>query len=93
MKIKLLNIFLTIFLLVDLILLDMLPELKKDNEIYLFEDYKNKIFKPKNNEILRNPPSRSAKLRYAIRNKNKFFYPLELINKFKKYTDLESLYV
>ncbi len=69
------------------------PELKKDNEIYLFEDYKNKIFKPKNNEILRNPPSRSAKLRYAIRNKNKFFYPLELINKFKKYTDLESLYV
>ena len=76
MKIKLLNIFLLIILLVeDLIHLDI-SRTEKDNEIYLFEEYKNKVFKPKNNEINQNPPSRSAKLRYAIRNKNKFFYPM-----------------
>ena len=55
-----------------------------------FENYKNKILKPSNLEISKNPPSRSAKLRYAIRNKNKFIYPTELVNKFKIYLDLES---
>ena len=41
-------------------------------------------------EIIKNPPSRSAKLRYAIRSKNKFIYPNELTNKFKRYLELES---
>ena len=58
----------------------------------LFEEYKNKILKPSNEEISQNSPSRSAKLRYAIRNKNKFIFPKELIVKFKKYLDLENLY-
>ncbi len=59
----------------------------------LFDKYKNRIFRPSNLEITKNPPSRSAKLRYAIRSKNKFIYPIELSNKFKTYLDLESLYV
>jgi len=66
-----------------------LPE-NKDSNISLFNKYKNKIFKPSNVEIIKNPPSRSAKLRYAIRSKNKFIYPNELTNKFKKYLELES---
>ena len=64
----------------------------KDNDI-LFEQYKNKILKPSFEEIIKNPPSRSAKLRYATRSKNNFFYPEDLITKFKKYLDLESSYV
>ena len=65
------------------------PE-KKDINISLFDKYKNKIFKPSNLEIIKNPPSRSAKLRYAIRSKNKFIYPDDLVDKFKKYLDLEK---
>ena len=68
------------------------PE-KKDTNISLFDKYKNKIFKPSNLEIIKNPPSRSAKLRYATRSKNKFIYPNELVNKFKKYLDLEKSHV
>jgi len=67
------------------------PE-NKDINISLFDKYKNKIFKPSSIEIIKNPPSRSAKLRYAIRSKNEFIYPSELANQFKKYLDLESLH-
>jgi len=68
------------------------PEEKTSNT-FLFNKYKNKILRPSNLEIINNPPSRSAKLRYAVRSKNKFIYPTGLIHKFKKYLDLESLYV
>jgi 16S rRNA (cytosine1402-N4)-methyltransferase len=67
------------------------PE-NKDINISLFDKYKNKIFKPSNMEIIKNPPSRSAKLRYATRSRNNFIYPDELVSKFKKYLDLESLH-
>ena len=68
------------------------PE-NKDFNISLFDKYKNKIFKPSNIEIIKNSPSRSAKLRYATRSKNKFIYPNELVNKFRKYLDLEGSHV
>ncbi len=61
--------------------------------INLFEKYRNKVFKPSNTEIINNPPSRSAKLRFAIRSRNKFVYPDKIETKFKKYLDLESVYV
>ena len=60
---------------------------------YLFENYKNLVIKPKENEIKENPPSRSAKLRYAVRNKDKFFYPEELKKRFEHYLKIESDYV
>tara|TARA_A100001011_G_scaffold393441_1_gene483275 strand:- start:659 stop:1672 length:1014 start_codon:yes stop_codon:yes gene_type:complete len=63
-----------------------------NESISLFNEYKNKIFRPSNEEINKNLPSRSAKLRYAIRNKNKFVYPVDFVNKFKKFLDLESFY-
>ena len=59
---------------------------------FLFDEYKNKIFKPSEKEISKNPPSRSAKLRFAIRSSNEFTYPHDLIKNFKKYLDLEGLY-
>ena len=68
-----------------------LPE-NKDIGISLFDKYKNRIFKPSKKEINKNPPSRSAKLRYAVRSKDEFIYPLLLMQKFKKYLDLESIY-
>ena len=65
------------------------PE-KNDNEQVLFDEYKNKTFKPSKEEIDQNNRSRSAKLRFAIRNGNKFKYPNDFIKKFKKYLDLEA---
>tara|TARA_B100001057_G_scaffold206468_1_gene207226 strand:- start:196 stop:1206 length:1011 start_codon:yes stop_codon:yes gene_type:complete len=59
----------------------------------LFEQYKNRILRPSNQEIDQNNRSRSAKLRFAIRSKNKFEYPFDLIKKFKNYLNLESINV
>ena len=69
-----------------------LPE-ENISSIALFDEYKNKVIKPTKKEIIQNSRSRSAKLRYAIRSKNEFFYPNELKNKFKIYLDLESINV
>ena len=69
-----------------------LPETKTVDSA-LFEEYKNRILRPSNEEINQNNRSRSAKLRYAIRSKNNFKYPLDLIEKFKNYLDLESINV
>ena len=68
------------------------PEKQEDNT-FLFEKYKNNILKPSTVEINKNPPSRSAKFRFAIRSKKKFIFPKDLIDKFKKYLDLEDLHV
>ena len=67
-----------------------LPETKVPDTA-LFEQYKNKILRPSNYEVNKNYRSRSAKLRFAIRSKNKFEYPFDLIKKFKNYLDLESI--
>ena len=40
-----------------------------------------------------NISSRSAKLRYAIRSKDNYFYPEDLKEKFAHYLNLESEYV
>ena len=66
---------------------------KDDSSTVLFNEYKNKVLKPSKKEIKKNSRSRSAKLRYAIRSKNKFSYPDELLKKFKIYLDLEALSV
>ena len=65
---------------------------KNNEKNFLFHKYKNKILKPTAREVSENPPSRSAKLRYAVRNKNDFIYPADLTEKFQKYLDLENLY-
>ena len=67
-----------------------LPRINKKNNI-LFEKF-NKIIKPSKKEINTNPPSRSAKLRYAVRYKSNFEFPNEFFESFKKYTNLEKVY-
>ena len=59
----------------------------------LFEEYKNKVLRPSKKELDQNSRSRSAKLRFAIRSKEKFEYPKDLVNKFRKYLDLEVINV
>ena len=68
------------------------PENKLVEKI-LFDEYKNNIIRASKREIIQNIRSRSAKLRFAIRSKDKFEYPIALSKKFKKYLDLESIYV
>ena len=69
-----------------------LPE-ERNDDLILFEKYDNKVIRPSNKEIYKNNPSRSAKLRFATRNKNKFSYPTYLIKKFSNYLDIEATYV
>ncbi len=65
-----------------------LPE--NNDDLSLFDDYKNKVIKANAKEVKRNPRSRSAKLRVAIRSSDEFIEPQELRNKFKYLTDLEK---
>jgi 16S rRNA (cytosine1402-N4)-methyltransferase len=55
-----------------------------------FEKYKNNFLTASPEELIRNPASRSAKLREAIRTKQEFIYPKEFKEEFKKYTDIEN---
>ncbi len=65
-----------------------LPE--KSGDLSLFDVYKNKVIKATTKEVKRNPRSRSAKLRVAVRSSDEFIEPQELRNKFKYLTDLEK---
>mgnify|MGYP000852604820 FL=1 len=67
--------------------------LNETNNTALFEKYINKIIRPSKKEIELNKPSRSAKLRFATRSKNKFFYPTSLFQKFNKYLTVEEINV
>tara|TARA_B110001452_G_C15225978_1_gene424901 strand:+ start:1175 stop:2188 length:1014 start_codon:yes stop_codon:yes gene_type:complete len=68
-----------------------LPEEKNEDQS-LFKNYKNKIIKASSEELEKNHQSRSAKLRFAIRNNNKFLLPSEIKLKFKKYLEIEKIH-
>ena len=74
------------------IVLYPLPD-NKTNSLFLFDEYKNKVLRPSKKEILNNNRSRSAKLRFAVRSRDKFENPKNLIKKFKRYLDLEAINV
>ena len=57
----------------------------------LFKNYKNKVIKPDLEELQENNPSRSAKLRHAIRSNHNFTYPEEFKKKFLHYLELEKI--
>jgi len=57
----------------------------------LFNLPSKKLLRPNKNQISQNIRARSAKLRYAIRNKNLFFYPKEIEKKFQNYLNLEAI--
>ena len=67
-----------------------LPENKFD-KLALFNEYKNKVFRPSKKELSLNNRSRSAKLRFAIRSENEFQYPIDFTKKFKNYLNLEAI--
>ena len=69
-----------------------IPELKVEDK-RLFNYPKKKFIKASEKELLLNASSRSAKLRYVLRNNNKFIFPEEFIKKFKFYLDLEKIYL
>jgi len=74
--------------------------LKKNPSRYLpIEEGKSNLFKfvskkplvPNVSEVKENIRSRSAKLRYAVRNENSFFYPEEFKKRFTNYIKLEGM--
>ena len=69
-----------------------LPDIDNQN-LTLFEKYEKKVIRPSKSEILKNNRSRSAKLRFAIRSKDKFFLPTEFFEKFEKYLNIEAINV
>ena len=58
-----------------------------------FEKYKNNFLTASPEELIKNPASRSAKLRKAIRTEQEFIYPKEFKEKFKKYIDIENVLI
>ena len=67
--------------------------LPEDNNTasFLFEKYNKKVIKPTSREIKINNPSRSAKMRFAIRSENQFLFPQNLFKKFSNYLDIEGV--
>tara|TARA_B100001123_G_scaffold410112_2_gene504889 strand:+ start:1368 stop:2381 length:1014 start_codon:yes stop_codon:yes gene_type:complete len=62
-----------------------------DNRSSLFKTFSKKALIPNEEELESNIRSRSAKLRYAIRNDNSFFYPNEFKKKFENYFNIEGI--
>ena len=67
------------------------PSEKKNNLKALFFLKSSSALIPSKDEIIKNRASRSAKMRFAIRNENNFFYPNLVVNDFKDYLSLEGL--
>ncbi len=65
------------------------PE-KKEEERIFFDSNRKNLLKPSETEIIKNPKSRSAKLRFATRINSEFSFPDELKVKFNKYINLEK---
>jgi 16S rRNA (cytosine1402-N4)-methyltransferase len=62
----------------------------REDNIRCFNLQNKKPITPSSEEIKLNPPSRSAKLRFAVKIKNECNFE-EFINKFKQLTDIEDL--
>jgi len=63
----------------------------KNKQSNLFSLISKKALRPEQKEISKNIRSRSAKLRYAIRTNNSFFYPEQFQKKFENYFKLEEI--
>ena len=65
------------------------PETKQKELLFLMPQKKPII--PSDKEINENQPSRSAKLRYIIKNKDTFEIETYIVEKFSKLLDIENL--
>ena len=62
----------------------------KENKSNLFKLFSKKPLIADEKEVKQNTRARSAKLRYAVRNRDSFFYPNEFKKKFVNYFKLEG---
>ena len=62
----------------------------KEGKFSLFKEISKKPIVADAKEIKENIRSRSAKLRYAVRDSNSFFYPSEFKKKFVNYFEIEG---
>ena len=63
---------------------------KSDEKTNLLKLNKKKPITPSEKEIYENPPSRSAKLRYAIKRENFYDFETDIFDKFKDLIDIEN---
>ncbi|MDC0940776.1 16S rRNA (cytosine(1402)-N(4))-methyltransferase RsmH [Candidatus Pelagibacter sp.] len=64
---------------------------KTEEKLNLFKSVIKKPIVPSDKEIIENPPSRSAKLRYAIKKEDFFDFETDILDKFKHLIDIENL--
>ena len=63
---------------------------KNEDKINLFKLIDKKAVTPSKKEINENPPSRSAKLRYAIKKENFYNFETDILEKFKDLIEIEN---
>ena len=68
-----------------------LPKNNNQKNLNLFTKISKKALRPEQKEIIENIRSRSAKLRFAVRNNNSFFYSEEIKKKFENYIKIEEI--
>jgi 16S rRNA (cytosine1402-N4)-methyltransferase len=61
-----------------------------EKKINLFKSINKKPIIPSPNEIKENPPSRSAKLRYVIKNEEFYDFETDILDKFKDLIEIEN---
>jgi len=66
-----------------------LPKLKEEENLFKLDNKKPII--PSSKELKKNPPSRSAKLRFAIKKKNVLNFEKEILEKFNYLLEIENL--
>ena len=63
---------------------------KNEEKVNLFRSISKKPVTPSINEIRENPPSRSAKLRYAIKKEEFYNFETDILDKFKHLIEIEN---
>ena len=63
---------------------------KDEEKINLFKTINKKAISPSENEIKKNPPSRSAKLRYVIKKENFYEFETDILEKFDHLIKIEN---
>ena len=63
---------------------------KGEEKINLFKTINKKAISPSENEIKKNPPSRSAKLRYVIKKENFYEFETDILEKFDHLIKIEN---
>ena len=63
---------------------------KKNEKVNLFKLINKKPIIPSQKEIIENPPSRSAKLRYVIKKEDFYDFETDILDKFSDLIEIEN---